>query len=126
MSNDRSSRARVLVVDDDAAVMRVTARLLRADFEVASAASAAEAVALLDRERFDLIVTDNDMPGGDGLSLLVRVRESAPHMRRVLLSGGTPHDLDGHIRSGLVERFLAKPAAPVDLRRALAELGLQP
>ena len=116
---------RILVVDDDDHVRRATARMLRDSFYVAVASCAGEALALLDGAAFDVVLTDNDMAGGSGLSLLQRVRERCPSVRRILISGGVPSDLSGHLASGLVERFVAKPASGPDLRAILVEMGFK-
>ncbi|MCC6625015.1 MAG: EAL domain-containing response regulator [Deltaproteobacteria bacterium] len=81
-------KTRVLVVDDDALVLRALARGLRAvAIEVLEARDAGEAEALLESERVDAIVSDVFMPGVDGMALLRRVRERDPDVPFVLLTG---------------------------------------
>ena len=64
-------RFRVLVVDDHASAREAVAEVLRqAQYEVASCASAIEALAKLAATKFDIVVTDLQMPGMNGLDFI--------------------------------------------------------
>jgi EAL domain-containing protein (putative c-di-GMP-specific phosphodiesterase class I) len=72
---DAPPRTRVLLVDDEPAIARSLARLLGvAGHDVTSAHGGEEAVALLEKASFDVIVSDIRMPGMDGLTLLRAIR----------------------------------------------------
>ena len=117
-SSDLQSEApRILVVDDDVAVRRVIRTFLQErGYQVRSAASADEALGLLENERFDIIVTDLRLPVSSGLELLETVRVRLPGVRSVLMSG----DADVPALVGAVERgvdaVLLKPFALDELR----------
>jgi PAS domain S-box-containing protein len=86
--------ARVLVVDDDEAVLRAIARLLRPENEVVAISDAREALRLLESgERFDLILCDLMMPNITGMELhgLVEARNPKTAERFVFITGGTIH-----------------------------------
>ena len=71
-------RARVLIVDDDAALAETLADELASDgFETVNVTSSREAARLLE-QNFDAVVTDLRMPSIDGLGILARSRELAP------------------------------------------------
>jgi signal transduction histidine kinase/CheY-like chemotaxis protein len=79
---------RVLVVDDDAMVRRVTARLLTPMFEVVTVASGLEALALLAQAKdFACVVSDISMPLLDGEALAAQLARERPELPVVLLSG---------------------------------------
>jgi EAL domain-containing protein (putative c-di-GMP-specific phosphodiesterase class I) len=81
-------RARVLVVDDEPALRRGISRILRtADYEVAVAADGGDAARLLETERFDLILTDIDLPGMSGLDLLRHARARGLDSAVMLITG---------------------------------------
>lgn len=66
---------RILYIDDDEGLRRLVARVLaRKGYDVTTAASGDEGVALTTRERFDLVAVDHYMPGRDGLSTLEALR----------------------------------------------------
>jgi len=74
MRNEGRLQRRVLVVDDDAAIRRMLARTLAEDFEIDEAADGQDALALVDRESFDVILLDLDMPRLDGRSFYEALR----------------------------------------------------
>src|ERR687884_375813 len=80
--------ARLLVVDDEENLRITTAAILEQEgYDVETASSGNEAVALLERSEFDLILTDLHMEGGDGLSVLTEIRRRAPLTISVVLTG---------------------------------------
>jgi len=79
---------RILVVDDEEAVLTVTKRILeRAGHHVESCSSGDEALALLSTQRFDAMISDIQMPGTTGLKLLRAVRDYDLDLPVVLMTG---------------------------------------
>ena len=80
----------ILVVDDEAAVLKAVARVLtRGGFQVEAAPSVQEAIRLLEHNVFDCILSDINMPDMDGIDLLRVVRERDLDVP-VVLSTGAP------------------------------------
>lgn len=93
-------RGRVLVVDDSRVVRAVVAdSLRRAGYEVDEAENGRAALGLLQRGAYDVIVTDLRMPELDGFSVLTEVRNTAPGVEVVILTGTYAHDVDSAIRA---------------------------
>ena len=109
---------RVLLVDDDKAVRATIASFLRnAGMTVREAGDTDEALALLEAEPFDAVVTDIVMPGArDGLRLACAARERRPDLRILLISGFGPSAADAAAAGFPV---LAKPIDLADLERRL-------
>lgn len=118
--SERTPR-RLLLVDDDVALLRAIARVLAADFVVETATNAEQAAELLAQRDYDLIVTDYDMPGRNGIWLLELARRRLPGSRRVLMSGSRPHGVGVHLLGGLLHQFLEKPITPPALLAALTD-----
>lgn len=79
---------RILVVDDDAHMRNVVTRLLaREGHAVVHASNGAEALEHVERERFDLLLTDHAMPGMNGIELASLMRSVDPEQRIVLFTG---------------------------------------
>ena len=81
----------ILVVDDNAIVLRAVAEVLRrANFQVLSADSGANAVELAKQTegRIDLLLSDVDMPGMSGPDLGLILKKTRPQMHVMLMSGG--------------------------------------
>jgi two-component system cell cycle sensor histidine kinase/response regulator CckA len=98
----------IVVVDDNSAVRQFVAKVLRMNgYRVLEAGCGAEALDATEHHEnpVDLLLTDIDMPGMDGLSLSRDVRERWPETKVVFMSGGAmPHNVDR-------EPFLSKPFA---------------
>lgn len=87
---DNSNLGRVLLVDDDASLLRAIKRLLvQAGYAVVTASDGNEAVAALGQSAFDAVVSDVSMPGLTGVELLRAVRELDADLP-VLLATGSP------------------------------------
>jgi len=119
---------RVLVVDDDREGRELAALILtNAGAETRTAASADQAVQMLGEWWPDVLVSDLEMPGEDGYSLLRRVRqEMALRGRRLpalaLTAYGRSEDRVRVLAAGF-NLHLAKPADPTELVLAVASLG---
>ena len=99
----------ILVVDDDAMVLRVVvAALERVYGDVAQASSAEEALEQLERKRFALVLTDWKMPGIDGLELARRVQQDHTDTRVMVMSGNVT-DNDERVVEQSGARLLRKP-----------------
>jgi CheY-like chemotaxis protein len=120
-------RPRVLCVDDEPNVLDGFRRNLRGAFEIVTAAGSVEALMTLAKEPpFEVVLSDLQMPGVDGISLLRRVRQQWPDTVRVLLTGNA--DLataSAAVNEGSVFRFLTKPCQPDALGRALSDAAAQ-
>jgi len=112
---------RILFVDDEPLLLsglQRSLRPLRKEWNAAFAPGGEEALELLAREPFDVIVTDMRMPGMDGAALLNEVMRLYPDMLRLVLSGQS--DLESVVRSaGVTHQYLAKPCSIEVLRDAV-------
>lgn len=109
---------KVLLVDDEQDFLTImTERMTARGMEVTTASSASEALSILEKETFDAIVMDFQMPEMDGLSALKNIKEKNPELQVILLTGyATVEKTVEAMKIGAAD-FLEKPA---DLE-ALAE-----
>lgn len=104
------SKPRVLCVDDEPGVLRSLGLLLRDRFDVASAANAGEGLALMRHSEFDVVISDQRMPGMPGTDFLKRVKEESPRTMRLLLTGHAEvNDVLRSINDSEVFRYVHKP-----------------
>jgi PAS domain S-box-containing protein len=117
---------RVLLVDDEPLPRDVIRRYLEIDgHAVAMASNAAEALELSSREPYDLVVTDNAMPGMSGEKLAAALKESFPRLPIIMLTGfGAVWDEHAADRLA-VDCVLSKPVTLSDWRRAVAALHVK-
>ncbi len=121
-----AAAATVLCVDDEPNILAALRRVLRgARHAVLTAAGGAQALALLEREPVDVVISDMRMPGLDGAQLLETVARRWPQVVRLMLTGHAdmPSTLAA-INRGQVFRYLQKPWNEVELVGAV-EQGLE-
>src|SRR5690242_8580859 len=121
---DHRNAARVLVVDDDPDTRANLCDILSLDdYEVATAGSAAEALARADWDGFSAVLLDRLLPDGTAEELLPRLRELAPNAAVLIVTGHS--DLQGAIaalRLGATD-YILKPISPDALRASLARVA---
>lgn len=106
----KAERKRVLVVDDEEAVREILAEGLESfGYEAIAVGSAAQALERLQSGDVDLVLTDIEMPGESGMVLLRRVKEIAPDLDVVMVTGVVDaHTAIEAIRRGASD-YLTKP-----------------
>ena len=104
------TRPRVLCVDDEPSVLRSLNWLLRSRFDVSSANGASEGLELVRNSAFDVVISDQRMPGMTGTEFLERVKETSPNTMRLLLTGYSEYtDVLRSVNDSEVFRFINKP-----------------
>jgi response regulator RpfG family c-di-GMP phosphodiesterase len=115
---------KLLIVDDEAANLRLLERLFSKDFQCLTASSGAEAIRLLEQHDVAILVTDQRMPEMTGIELLKRTARLRPHMVRILLTGYTDMEaLVEALNSGLVYMYITKPWNNEELKLRVNRAG---
>jgi CheY-like chemotaxis protein len=118
----QQANPRILIVDDDRAVLdAVGDTLVDQGYDTVTAASAAEALRVLEAARPDLIITDFMMPETDGVQFLVEVVKRYGAIPALLVSASPPRYVGEAVRAaGLTNPVVKKP---FDLAALLALVG---
>ena len=112
----------VLAVEDDPAVAFAIVTVLRgAHCDITPAGSMEEALATIARQPrgFDVVITDNNMPGGNGRDLVRRLRGSGYSGKVVVLSACVSPEEENEYRELGVSEVVPKPFSLGELRRAV-------
>lgn len=113
--------AHVLIVDDDETDRLLLKAILETgEHELYFASNGEEALKLYLRHPIDVVVTDIQMPRGDGIELITALRGLDPSAAIVAVSGQKPHKLDIAQMAG-AEAILTKPINKDGLLHAVAE-----
>jgi CheY-like chemotaxis protein len=118
---------RVLVVDDEPAVLRAFRRVLQRDYDVLTARSGSEALRIvLSDSHLDGILCDLAMPELDGPAFFSELKELCPQLlpRVVFITGGIATEKSQHFVEGLETPVLHKPVAADALLKALESVRL--
>jgi two-component system cell cycle sensor histidine kinase/response regulator CckA len=117
METDRQ-RKRILLVDDEREVRCATKMLLEfSDYEVVEAENGLKALEAFEQQSFDLIVTDFRMDQMNGGQLATKVKQIAPALPIIMVTGY--HD---EVPAGVVDVILDKPFSWDELRRTIKRL----
>ncbi len=105
------TKKKILFVDDEPSVLSGLKRMLRgmrAEWDMSFVESGEKALDLLEKDRFDVIVSDMRMPGMDGAELLTLVMKRYPEVVRIVLSGHSDREMI--LRSVRpAQQYLSKP-----------------
>lgn len=115
--------AKILLVDDEAAVCRTCTKVLAADgHEVSSVPNGDEALDRIENGRFDVAVLDLKMPGSGGLRVLRAIRKVSPQTEVVVVTGyPTIENAKESTRLGAFD-YMTKPFAPQTLRTVVSQV----
>jgi DNA-binding response OmpR family regulator len=125
--NSQMVAMRVLLVENDLHLRPVVARLMRCfGFDsVAEAGDGKEALSQLEGQSVDLILTDCDMPGMDGIDLTRKLRQRGDTTPIIMLSGRDDAKIVAKARRAGVSDYIQKPidakALSASIDRALGE-----
>ena len=115
--------ARILLADDDRGALDLVRRALEIDgHAVTTAEDGNDALAHLERATFDVLVTDVQMPGLDGIALAGRAFAIAPGLRIVMMSGYPDILEKARDIKGVTLRLVAKPFSIEQMRKEIREV----
>ncbi len=115
-----AGRGRVLVVDDEPRLSRSLEQLLKlCGYQVALAEGGHKAIALLDAQRFDLMLLDLQMPDLSGHQVMEHVARNALDVAVIVVSADTSLDQATRVLRAGAQDFLRKPYLPDELLRSV-------
>jgi len=111
---------KLLLVDDDESYLNIVKKILtKMEYAAEVAASSKEALKILEKEKYSLIITDLDMPDLDGVELCKQIKENDSKSIVYALSGYiTDYDTEDLEKSGF-DGYLSKPAKIEVLKQAI-------
>ncbi len=118
---DMNPQKKILFVDDETNVLEALQRMLRShrtEWDMRFVSQAEEALRIMDRDQFHVVVSDMRMPGMDGSRFLAEVAIRHPEVVRIILSGQSDRESLLHT-TGLAHQFLSKPCDSETLKTAI-------
>jgi len=116
VASSPSAKSAILLIDDERALLDVFTAALEPFFDITTATSVREAEYVLHKRQFKAVVCDHLMPGGNGMTFLVRAREEHPLMQRILVTGYMkPEMLLRSVNEAALYRYLLKPVSLTEL-----------
>lgn len=102
-----TARPKLLLVDDERDILEFLVRVFR-DCDCETALNTQSALEALQKQQFDVLVTDIKMPGGSGLNLIETAKSNWPNMSIVVITGHyqeMPAEIDKKVHQWLVKPF---------------------
>ena len=122
MTESPSGPARILVAEDNPPVREFIVRALTgAGHQVTAALDGMQALDLLGKEPFDLLITDIVMPHMDGIALVTQVERAYPKVRIILTSGYAQERVRAHNLNAIMYKLVPKPFSLEDICAAVTE-----
>ncbi len=115
-------KKRILVCDDEAPIRRLLKETLQADYEIVEADDGREALRLVTKEQFDLLIIDIKMPGIHGLEAIERIRERNKDIPIIICSAYRLMEDDIVVKTSDVAAFITKPIDIKHLKAKIFEL----
>lgn len=114
---------KILIVDDDLDMMMITERwLTKAGYEVSRAASGQEAVDILKKEDFDLVLLDYSMPDMDGKDTLIAIRKDNEDVKVLFRTGIDDVDIEEVVNDYHANGYVSKSEGKPKLMAAIDKL----
>ena len=116
----------ILIVDDEP-IVRESIRdwLIDAGYQVATAGSGEEALEIIERRDFGIMIVDVRLPGKTGITILKEVKALKPQIKSIVITAYPSAELTAEaMKLGAVD-YLVKPIAPDDLERLIRETLLE-
>ena len=113
----------MLFVDDERSYLAYIGSIFQnKGLDILTASSALEALKLVQEQSVAVVVSDNEMPGMDGIELLTRIKELSPHTVKIMMTGSANLATTlAAINSGEVFRFVLKPWKKTEMLRAVKD-----
>ena len=113
---------RILVVDDEPRICHLIKELLKGEgYQIDVSFSGDDAMEMIKRCEYHLLITDLKMPGIDGIELIEKAKQECPEIRAIMVTGYATVDTAVQSLKYGVDDFLAKPFNIAELKRSVTQ-----
>jgi CheY-like chemotaxis protein len=114
---------RILVVDDNHGLRIAVSKMLsRLGYEVSSADSGENGLSIFFKNRFDIVLSDYEMPGMDGVAFACRIKNISPRTRVVIMTGAGKETVFSR-ESTAVDEVVSKPFTLAEIDETFQNLS---
>ena len=112
----------LLIIDDEVEITKSLTRQFRGKYNVFTTTNAEEGFAIMEKERIQVVLSDQRMPGMTGVDFFSRIKNKYPDALKLILTGYTDIEaVIGAINEGQVFRYVTKPWNPQELDTIINE-----
>ncbi len=122
-SGEGTGKKRILIADDSEDMLQLLSETLKIlNYDYSGAKDGVEAFTLLNREHFDLVISDIRMPRMSGVKLLRIAKEHTPHLPFILITGYRPSYAEETVLRAHADGYLIKPFSFMELKKEIDEV----
>ena len=115
--------ANILIAEDDKAVREFVSRALRQDgHEITAVSDGQQALNVLERQKFDMLLADIVMPHVDGIALALKASKDYPDLPVLLMTGYAAERQRAHNLDSLIHEVISKPFTLRDICETVRRL----
>jgi len=112
----------LLIIDDEVEITKALTRQFRKKYNVFSTTNAEDGFAIMEKEKIQVVLSDQRMPGMTGVDFFSRIKDKYPDALKLILTGYTDIEaVIGAINDGQVFRYVTKPWHPEELDTIIRE-----
>jgi two-component system response regulator HupR/HoxA len=116
------ARLTLLIIDDEKRILEALAELFGERYRILTASGGEQALLVFAKERPELVLCDQRMPGSSGIATLKRMREKEPGTIRMLLTGYSDIEVVIEaVNEQILHRYITKPWVNEELLEAVAD-----
>jgi len=116
-TGEKKTKGRILVVDDEERICEAVRKALdRIGYVVETSLHAGQALAMIHKSSFDMVICDIKMPGMDGVTLLDRIKEYDPSIVVLMITGFASIESAVESMKKGAQEYIAKPFSPTHIR----------
>jgi len=122
LSCDSKGGINILVVDDEEVILRTIKHILDDDhFNVYTAMSDTDAFTLVQQQYFDLVISDYNLAGANGIDVILKIKEKSPDFGSILITGyGDDEIVVDAFTRGRVDYYINKPFGTHEVRKVVS------
>ena len=114
---------KILIIDDNNDLRMVVSKMLsRLGYEVSSADSGENGLRLFFKDKFDIVLSDYEMPGMDGVAFACSVKKSSPHTPVVIMTGAGKETVFSR-KSTAVDEVISKPFSLAEIDQTIQNIS---
>lgn len=115
----------ILYLDDEETCLDVFRQMFEGEYDVLTVSTLRDAREALVKEKFDIVISDQQMPEIDGLTFLREVASAHPDSFRMMLTGSIGvGEVIREVGAGVIHLFVTKPWIEPEMRRALERANI--
>ncbi len=117
-----TDKIKILIIDDEEVVCSSCERfLIEEGYDVQTVYNGRDGINLIDKNNYDIVITDLKMPGMSGMEILEYVRDRRPDIQVIMITGySTAANAEESLRKGAAD-YIQKPFAPSELLSVVIE-----